>query len=126
MRVQAVCDSLLATARGDWVGIWEMPWLAKSVGGARDREEELQLSLQAIHHCLQEGLLDVGDVDRVFHSWNVTPAEACERIEREWREFPDGPSLGDISCWFKLTTKGRQLVEDRGLMVTDEDVFGKE
>ena len=102
-------DHLLMAAEDDWVGVWELPWLATSVGGASSPEEVMELSLKAIRKALVDGLVEVGDVTELgFQPWGMLPDEACRRIEREWRRFPNGPRLGDISCWFNLTGKGRQ------------------
>lgn len=115
MTHRTVLDQLLQAAADDWVGVWELPWLAESAGGARGAEEVLKLSLQVIRHSLDEGLLEVGDVTEAgFRSWSASPEEACRRIEREWRRYPDGPRLGDVSCWFNLTAKGQRHLGEPG------------
>jgi len=113
--LRAMVDRLLMEAADDWVGIWELPWMARSIGGAQDPEGALNLSLQAIRETLDNGLVEVGDVTEVgFRPWGVTSDEACHRIEREWRRFPDGPRLGDMSCWFNLTERGRECLGESG------------
>ena len=115
MTFSSIVNRLLREAADDWVGVWELPWMARSIGGAQDPEGVLRLSLQVIRKTLEEGLIEVGDVtEDGFRPWGVSAEEACCRIEREWRRFPDGPKLGDMSCWFNLTPKGRKLLAESG------------
>lgn len=115
MTVSAMVDRLLTEAADDWVGVWELPWMAKSIGGVQDPEGVLNVSLRVIRETLDKGLAEVGDVTEAgFRPWGVSPDEACHRIEREWRRFPDGPRLGDMSCWFNLTERGRKRLGESG------------
>jgi hypothetical protein len=115
MTLGALMDRLLKEAANDWVGVWELPWIAKSMGRAADSEEVLQLSLQIIREALENGLAEVGDVtDTGFRPWGVSTDEACLRIEHEWRRFPNGPRLGDMSCWINLTERGRERLDESG------------
>jgi len=108
-------DRLLLAAADDWVGVWELPWIATSVGGASSSDEVLRLSLAVIREALVRGLIEVGDVTEAgFRPWRASPDEACRRIEAEWRGFPNGPRLGEIACWFNLTPAGRRQLDHPG------------
>ncbi len=111
----AFVDRVLVAAEDDWLGVWELPWIAQSVGGATTPEEVRKLSLAAIREALDAGLVEVGDVTEVgFRPWQTPPSEACSRIEAEWIRLPNGPKLGDMSCWFNLTATGKKRIEQSG------------
>jgi hypothetical protein len=114
MILGAMVDRMLQAAADDWIGVWELPWMASSVGGVSSPTEIRNLSLMVIRKALDEELLEVGDVtESGFRPWGLSPDQACSRIESEWRRFPNGPKLGDISCWFNLTERGRQHLATR-------------
>ena len=113
MTTNALIDRLLREAADDWVGVWELPWMAESTGSAGDSEKVLRLWLQIIREALKNGLIEVGDVTETgFQPWGVSVDETCLRIEREWRRYPEGPRLGDISCWINLTERGQQRINE--------------
>lgn len=114
MRNNSLRDRLLSAAEDDWVGVWELASMASSVGGVARSSEVLDLVLSALRGALEEGLIEIGDVsDDGFRSWGLAPGESCGRIEREWRQFPNGPRLGDMSCWIDLTAKGKDLLDSQ-------------
>ena len=103
----------LQMAADDWVGIWEVPWLVRKAGGPQDPDELLHRSMTLIRTVLQEELATVGSVtDAGFQAWDLNPDEACDRIESKWRHLSHDPRIGDMSCWFNLTEKGRIRILD--------------
>lgn len=109
MRNNNLRDRLLSAAEDDWVGVWELASMASSVGGMATPGDVLNSVLPVLKDALEEGLIEIGDVTNDgFQSWGLSVDESCIRIEREWRRFPNGPRLGDISCWINLTDKGKE------------------
>ncbi len=110
MRSSVGLDSLireiLQEGMEDWVPIWALPFLARSLGGARTSEEELLTSINLLRELLAREWVTAGEIiDGGFRSWSLTDAEVLDRIEREWRALSGGPNMGDIG-WINLTEKG--------------------
>ena len=70
MILGAMGDRMLQAAADDWIGVWELPWMASSVGGVSSPTEIRNLSLMVIRKALDEELLEVGDVtESGFRPW---------------------------------------------------------
>lgn len=102
---------LLRRGADDWVMAADLAWIAKSAGGAVTDEEILETALRIIRSVVDEGLMQLGDVtDDGFFEWDLTPEEAIERVEREWRALRRPPDLGDV-CWLANTSVGDVRVQ---------------
>ncbi|MGH7425387.1 MAG: hypothetical protein ACREJP_04405 [Candidatus Methylomirabilales bacterium] len=99
-------DELLLRGADDWVMAADVAWIAKSAGGAATDEEILDLAVGMITAVVTQGLMHVGDVtDGGFFEWDLSPEEAIEMVEREWRALGRPPDLGDV-CWLANTAAG--------------------
>jgi len=94
----------------DYVGLWE--WVDKVRSRCPDLEDDavrtkvLELAGELMHqNAIRAGALTR---DGGFDAWELTPAEALERIEREWIELGRDPNIPDI-CWFINTEHGDAL-----------------
>ena len=109
MRNSALRDRLLTAAEDDWVGVWEIASMAASVGGATASDDVLSSMLHVLKDTQEQGLIAIRHITAEgFKSWGLSADDACRRIANEWRRFPGGPRLGDISCWINLTNKGME------------------
>ena len=80
--------------------------MTSTVCGVSEPNEVLDLVLRVFKDAMECGLIEIGDVtEQGFRSWGLTPTETCERIRKEWMQFPGGPRLGDMSCWVNATSK---------------------
>lgn len=112
MNLEAMIEAVLVSGAEDWMGIAELPFLARSIGGARGSDEELTICLKTVDELLKRGWATVGDVSSDgFQPWSTTSAEVLSRIETEWRALPMGPNLGDIG-WLALTELGETKAAD--------------
>ena len=109
MRINPCVADLLVRGLDDWIDAAEIAWVAQSDGQAETSSGILRLTLRTIHALLEDGLVEVGMVTREdgFIPWELSSADAVERIEEEWRTKPTGPNLGEV-CWLNLTEKGRE------------------
>ena len=98
--------AVLRAGSDDWVGVWELPFLARSTGAADSPQEERIACIQVVRELLASGWATVGDVtDDGFRAWPLTHDQAVSRIETEWQALPNGPNLGDIG-WINLSETG--------------------
>ena len=94
----------------DYVGLWE--WVSE----VRDRWPDLEDDavrakvLELVGELMRRNAIQAGPlyVKGGFDAWELTPAEALERIEREWIELGRDPNIADI-CWFNNTELGDAL-----------------
>lgn len=111
--VNMMIDEVLALGADDWVGIWELPWVAKSICGAETPADVRDGSLEAIRRMVIEGRVQIGDVtEGGFVPWPLGIDDQLARVEREWRDLPGEPSLGDIG-WLNVTETGDSSREPR-------------
>jgi hypothetical protein len=76
-------------------------------------------TLEVIGELLEPGYFVAGDA--LLHdddTYSISPGEldtsaAIKRIEKEWRELPEAPSLGDV-VWLEITDAGRAEAQRRG------------
>jgi hypothetical protein len=102
MDLTPLVAAILESASDDWVGLWELPYLARSVGGAASKEQERQMSLEAIRVLLEDHGAQVGDVTiaQGFVGWPLDSDAVVERIDREWRELKRHPQMGEVG-WIR-------------------------
>lgn len=94
----------------DYVGLWQ--WVRR----VRDRWPDLaddavrSKVLELVGELMRRNAIRAGALTRDggFDAWELTPAEALERIEREWIELGRDPNIADI-CWFNNTELGDAL-----------------
>ncbi len=76
------------------------------------------MTVEVIGGLLESGSAIVGDVTRGsdgllgVESWDLSPAEATNRILGEWSAIGLLRGLGQV-CWLELTKKGRLEAEHR-------------
>jgi hypothetical protein len=70
-------------------------------------------AVDAIGGLLKGELVEVGDVVRGegFHTWDLAPSAALQRIEQEWRALGRDPFPGDIG-WLQNTPGGDRRAEE--------------
>jgi hypothetical protein len=84
----------------DYVGLWWLPGTILQHIPDSTEAERKQLSLEIVEALLADPKITVGQFrDRVFQPWSLQPAEAYNRISREWCDLGREPNLGEI-CWF--------------------------
>jgi hypothetical protein len=106
MNLEGLIDELVDMGRHDWVGIWELPMLARTMGGASRVEDVRAVCLTLLSEVLSRGLFEVGDVTNSgFATWKMSCADAVALVETEWLALPRDPSVGDIG-WISLTRAG--------------------
>ena len=94
----------------DYVGLWQ--WVAR----VRDRYPDLNGDgvrakvLESVGELIRQNAIQAGALagEGGFDAWELTPAEALERIETEWIELGRDPNIPDI-CWFNNTEHGDAL-----------------
>ncbi len=102
--------AFLVEGLDDYVGLWQ--WVARvrrrcpDLEGDAVRAKVLELAGALMHqNAIRAGALAR---DGGFDAWELPPAEALERIEREWIELGRDPNIPDI-CWFINTEHGDAL-----------------
>jgi hypothetical protein len=103
-------DEVVVRAADDWVMLSEVDGCVSSAAARHDVAllpgVRIEAGLEVVRRVLEGGLMVAGDVaDSGFTPWESTPAEAFERIAREWREAGTGLTMGDIG-WLDTTRAG--------------------
>jgi hypothetical protein len=118
MKYQMCIDDLLVRGCDDWVDACEVASVAIEVGGAKAESDIRELSLELIRNVVQQGLMELGDVDVAgeweskegFRKWDLPIQESVNRVEREWNALGRNPTLWEV-CWLQITDKGRERGE---------------
>jgi hypothetical protein len=118
MTLKLCIDDLVMRGCDDWIQAAEVASVAIEVGGAQSRDRIRELSLQMIRHVVEQGLMELGDVDVAgeweskegFRKWNLATQEGLGRVEREWNALGRNPNLWEV-CWLRNTEKGNQFGE---------------
>ncbi len=106
MATSRMIDGLLLRGADDWVMATDVAWITKSAGGATTDEQILETAVRIIGIVVDQGLMKIGDVTGGgFFEWDLSPDEAVEKVEREWRALGRLPDLGDV-CWLANTDAG--------------------
>ena len=119
MRLQECIDNLLMRGCDDWIQAAEVASVAIEVGGAESPDQVRELSLELIRHVVEQGLMELGDVDVAgeweskegFRKWDLPIQEGLNRVEREWNALGRNPTLWEI-CWLRNTALGSALGEE--------------
>jgi hypothetical protein len=94
----------------DYVGLWQ--WVDKVRDRCPDLDDDAVRAkvLELVGELMQRNAIQAGPlyVKGGFDAWELPPAEALERIGREWIELGRDPSIPDI-CWFSNTEHGDAL-----------------
>ena len=78
-------EELVIRGVDDWLMAADVAWIAKSVGGAAAPSAIRELSIELIHQMVQDGLVEIGDVDRRgFHPWVMSHEDALSQIRARW------------------------------------------
>jgi hypothetical protein len=86
----------------------EVAGLALALLPNASRGEIRRAALSAIQELLSTEYVRIGDLTRTgFVAWPISPAEAMERVEREWT-LVGTPRLGEIG-WLESTEAGREI-----------------
>ena len=106
MRSEMVANETVIIGLDDIIDATEIAFLTKYIGGAETDDEVRELAVQAVRLLLERGLMEIGDVVSIpdprarygeildVASWGLSPAEAAERADREWRALGRWPNLG--------------------------------
>lgn len=113
-RKLALREELLDRGLGDILQLSEIvSVVSRHVGiGRHDEPAIIAPTLDAIRDLVEPGWAIAGNAVQdtngyaVINSWKLTPAEAIDRIEKDWGELKGPPSLGDV-VWLELTHTGR-------------------
>lgn len=109
MNIDPLVKEVLLSGADDWVGIWELPYLARAALGGVGTDAARVAVMEVIRALLSQGLMEVGDVNECgFVRWETELDDAIRRIEREWTLLRREPSLGEIG-WLNITAKGEDL-----------------
>ena len=109
MNIDPLVEDVLLSGSGDWVGIWELPYLARSALGVVGADAARVAVMEAIRALVSQGLMQIGDVDESgFVPWETDLEDALRKIELEWSLLNREPSLGEIG-WLNITAKGEDL-----------------
>ena len=110
--VARVSEEILERGKHDWVDMSEVAWVAQSTGGAQTEDAVLALALDALRFVIGSGEMEVGDLRAVegaapveplglarlaFHSWELSAADAVDRVNKEWVALGRRPNLGDVA-----------------------------
>ena len=118
MNLNACINDLVMRGCDDWVDACEVASVAIEVGGAKTQSEIREMSLGLVRIVVQQGLMELGDVDvagererkDAFRKWDLPIQEGLNRVEHEWNALGRNPTLWEI-CWLQITDKGRDLGE---------------
>ena len=103
----------------DLIDASEVAYISMLIGEAKTDDEVAELSIAAVRELLLRGLMEIGGFVRLaspqgmnksgweWVKWNMTPLEAAERVEREWRALGRRPDLGEL-FWLKNTELGNE------------------
>ena len=106
--VDACATELLKRGLDDWIQAAEVASVVQSVDRQATSADIRRVALEVIDELLRGEFMKAGDVTSDgFTEWSMTPAEAIERIAREWSALSQSPELGEI-CWLSNTSKGDQ------------------
>jgi hypothetical protein len=100
--------SLVASADEGAIGLWLVVGVVRSVRAELSEGEDDEARgavLALVGEALRRRLLIAGEVeDGAFEAWHLSPEDAVERIDREWRALGRDPQPGEIAT---LATPGR-------------------
>jgi hypothetical protein len=104
--VDACASEVLKRGLDDWIQAAELASVVQSVVGQPSIADIRRVALAVIDELVRGEFMKAGDVTSDgFTEWILTPAEAIERIAREWSALSQSPELGEI-CWLSNTSKG--------------------
>ena len=100
-------EELLAEGLDDCVGLWELPWILRRRDADCMDDEVREQALEIVGSLLREELMESGALQEngEFVAWTCTPEEVLARIDREWRDLGQDPSIGQV-CWLSITALG--------------------
>ena len=104
-KIAVIRRALVEEAQSDVVGLWAILWQVKNEIPSLSSEEAKSATLEVVRDALSSEEIVVGgfgggDTETVsFIPWQMSLADALERIEREWGALGREPNLGDIA-WF--------------------------
>lgn len=118
MILKLCIDDLLMRGCDDWIQAAEVASVAIEVGGAESADKIRELSLRMIRQVVEQGLMELGDVDVAgewaskegFRKWDLPIQEALNRVAAKWTALGRNPNLWEI-CWLRNTDKGNELGE---------------
>ncbi len=99
--IKAIFRAFANECGEDFVGLWSISWKVRQLR-PRLSDDDVRVATLEIARML----LDTHDIvagyptrDGRFVRWPEEPAEAIQRIEREWLALGRNPDIGDI-VWF--------------------------
>jgi hypothetical protein len=122
---EELITSLLLQGLDDQLQLW---WLIGEIAidylGLSPADQDAQAvmgpTLEVIGELLEPGYFLAGDAvldeDGAYYRirpWGWDTPATIKRIEKEWRELPEPPTLGDV-VWLELTDAGREEALRRG------------
>ena len=111
MTEQKLIDEFLVHGTIEFMDLKWMSWITRELH-PKDESDVISLTVDTILYLLENNLAIAGDPVKdeqnyvEIKSWDLTPAEAVERIEREWRELGSFIDSGKV-VWLELTDIGR-------------------
>jgi hypothetical protein len=102
MTPEDVLESLAEECHSDHVGLWEIVDAVRFDLGSSNPVETRTLTLRLVRGLLSERGMLIGHPapdGRHFVSWNLSPDQAVNRIEKEWSVLGREPNIGEVA-WF--------------------------
>jgi hypothetical protein len=99
---------VLVEGLDDWIGLWRFAAAAREAAPRASVDEIRHLAMRSVRKLVNRGYLRPGRLVQNspgFEVWELSPSEALDRIDREWRDLGRDPSIPDI-CWFTTTEAG--------------------
>jgi hypothetical protein len=113
-----IIDEVVADGVDDWVMSRSVECAVSAAGV--DPADRRQAHLEAVRELLDQGLVQIGDVQPRFEAWDVTIDEAIARVEARWDALGRPLEMGDLLYWLSNTPAG----DLRGQAVIERDGHG--
>ncbi len=110
----AIEREILLRCSDDYTGLWEAIRAVQRSDPKATSKEVQQVTLELIAGLLQKDLILAGCPRRDgsgFDAWNLLNAQIVKRIEQEWNELGQEPTIGDV-VWFVSTTEGDKVLAE--------------
>ena len=112
--LSALAREILIRCSDDYTGLWESIRAVQRSDPEATPKMTQQLTLEAIAGLLRRDLILAGFPKRGgsgFDAWNLPTDQIIKRIEHEWNELGQEPTIGDV-VWFVSTTEGDRLLAE--------------
>src|SRR5947208_1528245 len=117
---EEIAADVLDRGLDDWVALGEVAWVVRYRTNLQSPQRIKDMTKEVVEEMLNNEYALVGDLilleDRKkieFRPWNLSTAEAIERIDTLWEEYggPTAKTHGSDVCWLSNTPKGDDFVK---------------